>query len=76
MRHDTTTRERAVGDDRLASAKPKWLELAYVDERESAKTAWVVVTLSCNGQPVAGMSPVIKKRRRRHGGSAVPRSRR
>lgn len=57
----------AAKDEHLKSAKPTWLELAYVDEREAAKTAWVVVTLICNGQPIAGMSPVIKKRRQRHG---------
>jgi hypothetical protein len=57
----------AASDDRLKSAKPTWLELAYVDEREAAKTAWVVVMLSCNEQLIAGMSPVIKKRRQRHG---------
>ena len=57
----------AASNEHLKTSKPTWLELEYVDEREAAKTTWVVVTLGCNGRQISGMSPVIKKRRRRHG---------
>ena len=62
MAHETI----ASKDETLKTSKPTWLELEYVDEREAAKTTWVVVTLNCNGQMISGMSPVIKKRRRRY----------
>jgi hypothetical protein len=47
--------------------EPSWLELAHVDEWEDARTAWIVVTLDCNGELLSGASPAIKKRKRRHG---------
>ena len=48
-------------------AKPSWLELEYADEREDGRSAWVVVTLNCNGHLLIGKSPKVKKGKRRHG---------
>jgi hypothetical protein len=67
MDHRVGGYRRASSLALLERAKPSWLELAYVDEREDARTAWVVVTLDCNDQLLSGTSPAVKKAKRRHG---------
>jgi hypothetical protein len=67
MHHLVGVHQRAASLALLEHTKPSWLELAYVDEREDARTAWVVVTLDCNDQLLSGTSPAVKKGRGRHG---------
>ena len=67
MNHRVGGYRRAASLALLERAKPSWLELAYVDEREDARTSWVVVTLDCNDQLVSGTSPAVKKGKGRHG---------
>jgi hypothetical protein len=67
MNHLARGYQRASSLALLEHAKPSWLELAYVDERKDARTAWIVVTLNCNGELLSGTSPVVKKGRQRQG---------
>ena len=67
MKQQTAGARRASALALQERVKPSWIELVYVDEREDARTSWVVVTLNCNGHVVSGTSPALKKRKGRLG---------